>query len=72
MLMTDLGLCIRVHAAEEIVHSEVRHQYAEECQQHVDVDVERLAQPFQVAVERGRVDEHRDESPCLFGVPAPV
>lgn len=61
-----------MHSREEIVRTEIRHEDAEEGQQHVDVDVERLAQPLERGVERGCVDEHRDESPHLLGVPAPV
>ena len=61
-----------MHSREEIVRTEIRHEDAEEGQQHVDVDVERLAQPLERGVERSGIDEHRDESPHLLGVPAPV
>ena len=64
---------IAVYAAQQVVDTEVGHQYGEEGEDAVAVQCHGAGKPRHgAAVERGGIDEHRDECPHLLGVPAPV
>lgn len=43
-LGTNLGLRVRVHARKEVVYTEIRHQYAEEGEENIDVIDLRIAE----------------------------
>ena len=61
-----------MHARQEVVHTEIGHQYAEEGDKHIDMYMQRLMHPPDVVVKRSCIDEHGDESPCFLGIPTPV
>ena len=62
-----------MHARQEIVHAEVGHGKAEECQCHVYVVGCGATQQGQaLSVERHGIEHERYERPRLLRVPAPV
>ena len=72
-ILSSDGLCIRVHAREEIVHAEVRHGNAHECQGDVDVIHQRLAENRQtLRMHHHGINHEGDERPSLLAVPTPV
>ena len=62
-----------MHSSEEIVHSEVCHDDAQECQGYVDVIGERFAEDRQTLRMHYHSIYHKgDESPSFLAVPTPI
>ena len=52
-------LCIRMHAAKDIVYAEIGHQDGEECKEHVQMIVFRGLQELdRFMVQRYGIDKH--------------
>ena len=72
-ILSSDGLCIRVHAREEIVHTEVGHGDTQEGQSDVDVIHQRLAENRQALRMHYYGIYHKgDERPRLLAIPTPV
>ena len=72
-MVKNFLLCIRVHAREEVVYSEICHDDAQEGKGHVDVVGEGLAEDRQaLGVYHHRIYHKGDECPSLLAVPTPV
>ena len=62
-----------MHAREEIVHTEVGHGNAHECQGDVNVIYQRLAEDRQaLRMHYYGINHKGDECPCFLAVPTPV
>lgn len=72
-MVKNFLLCIRVHAREEVVYSEICHDDAQEGKGHVDVVGEGLAEQRQaLRVNHYGVNHKGDERPGFLGIPTPV
>ena len=71
--MSSDGLCIRVHAREEIVHTEVGHGDAQECQGDVNMIHQWLTEDWQtLCMYHHGIYHEGDECPSLLAIPTPV
>ena len=72
-MVKNFLLCIRVHAREEVVYSEICHDDAQEGKGHVDVIGEGLAEQRQaLCMSHYGVNHKGDERPGFLGIPTPV
>ena len=72
-MVKNFLLCIRVHAREEVVYSEICHDDAQEGKGHVDVIGEWFAKQGQaLCMSHYGVDHKGDERPGFLGIPAPI